>query len=152
MVLGDATLYKMVDYSRSSYQCIGTMPDRNAFPALLQFPGCVFEVAVLATSNNIPLLRTPLPRPRFPRLLPDPLLTTPRRIVRPLPSLLFLATPLFHDLLDLPLTTRLHAIPGAPSLLHTRLHLVAQKPGHSTEFPGPAGVHGSVPAVGVDAV
>ncbi|KAK0121464.1 hypothetical protein ONS95_009758 [Cadophora gregata] len=142
----------MVDYSRGHHKRAGTMPDRDALPAVLQFPSGIFEIAVLAASDHIPLFRPPLARPRLPRLLPNALLPPTGGILRPLPSLLLLAPPLLHDLPDLPFAFGVHALPGTPALLDARVHLVAPEPRHAAQLPGLAGVYGAVPAVGADAV
>jgi len=56
----------------------------------------VFRSIVLAPPNHLPLLRPPLPRPPLPRFLPPALLPPPRRILRPFPRALLLASPLRH--------------------------------------------------------
>ena len=83
---------------------------------------------VLAPPNHIPLLWPPLTRPSLPRLLPNPLLATPRRILRALPRALLLAPPLRNNLPHPPLSPSIHALPRPPPLQHPRLHLVPSKP------------------------
>lgn len=112
----------------------------------------VYCAIVLAPPNHLPLLRPPLPRPPLPRLLPPALLPPPRRILRPLPRALLLATPLRHQHPPLPLPHALDALPRLGSQQLTGLYLVAAQPGDEIELLGAAGVHGAVPAVGVDGV
>lgn len=51
---------------------------------------------VLATNNDLPLLRPPLARPPLPRLLPSALLPPPRRVIRSLSRSIFMAARLRH--------------------------------------------------------
>ena len=108
--------------------------------------------AVLAPPHHIPLLRTPLPRPRLPRLLPHAVFPTIRRELRALTRAFLLAPPLRNDMSDLPLPARQHAVPRTPAVQHTRLHLVAAEPRHSAFLPWAPCLHGPVSAVGVDGV
>jgi len=181
MVLRDANLHKMVDGCHGRNLDIGPMPHHHPVPIILQFPRrirqkpgktsrdllwrparlsrghsrqrlTVFGSIVLAPPNHLPLLWPPLPRPPLPRLLPPALLPPPRRILRPLPRALLLATPLRHQHPPLPLPHALDALPRLGSQQLTGLYLVAAQPGDEIELLGAAGVYGAVPAVGVDGV
>lgn len=45
MVLGDAHLHEVVDGGYSAHKCLGAMPDRHGFPAVLQLPGCLPQIS-----------------------------------------------------------------------------------------------------------
>ncbi len=51
---------------------------------------------------------------------------------------------------DLPLFPRLDAVPRAPALIDTGVHMVETQPRHEAEFPGAAGIYGAVSAMGFD--
>lgn len=52
------------------------------------------QFKVLATNNNLPLLRPPLARPPLPRLFPPALLPPPRGVIRSLSRSILMAAPL----------------------------------------------------------
>jgi len=57
-----------------------------------------------------------------------------------------------NDLSDMPLSVGIDAIPWTSTVFDTCIHLVETEPRHSTEFLGPAGLHGTVPSLGVDGI
>ena len=109
MVLRDARVYTLVDDCSSQRLCPGAVPYHLAVPAVLQRtrrilskPGtrssCYVHkhtstnmVTVLAPSNDILLLRSPLARPPLPHLLPPAILAPPRRELRALACPLLMA-------------------------------------------------------------
>ncbi len=55
-----------------------------------------------------------------------------------------------YNMPDLPLFPRLDAVPRAPALIDTGVHMVETQPRHEAEFPGAAGIYGAVSAMGFD--
>ena len=158
----------MVDDCDGSYKCSGSMPDRYPISAILQFPSCVCQVSgtssarwasylsnpviVLATSHNVPILWPSVSRPRFPRLLPHTIFTITRRIIWSITGALLMVIAIRNDMSDMSLAISIDAIPRTPIILDARLHLVEAQPRYPLEFPWPARLHSSIPAVGVDGI
>lgn len=105
-------------------------------------------MAVLASSNNIPLLWTAQSRPTLPCFLPPAILAAPRRIIRPIPRALRLATPLRHGVAPDNISLPLAPIPRHRAVLESGLHLEPPQPGNPSQLLGSLGLHGAVSSLG----
>ena len=146
MVLRDATLYKSVDNSNSLDKCLGPMQSSHTLSAILQSKSGLCQesselcnypltnarltsnVSVLATLDNILLLRPLQPRPTVPHLLPPAVLAPPRGVVRPVASPLFMAPYFRFDPASVHGSLVLHGLPWFRFVQHTGLHLESQEP------------------------
>jgi hypothetical protein len=63
-----------------------------------------------------------------------------------------MAPPVCNNMSYLPLTTRISAIPGAPPLFDTSIHMVSTKSRHSFVIPRIDGLHSAVLALGIDGI
>ena len=107
---------------------------------------------VLAASHNVSLLRTAQPGLALSCLLPTAVLASPRRVVRPIPGALLLASLLRHDLPPTPFAVPLPSVPRNGAVVESGVHLEPAESGDTAQLPGDPGVHGAVPAVGIDGV
>ena len=107
---------------------------------------------VLATDNDLPLLRPLVPRPPLPRLLPPALLPPPRRVVRSIPRSVLMAARLRHHPPTGPFAHAQHTLPRVRALEFAGVHMEQEESGDEVEFSGIARFHGAVPALGVDGV
>ena len=107
---------------------------------------------VLATDNDLPLLRALIPRPPLPRLLPPALLPPPRRIIRSIPGSVLMAARLRHYPPTRPLTHAQHTLSRIRPLEFAGVYMEPEEPGDEVEFFGSARLHGAVSAVGFDGV
>ena len=109
-------------------------------------------LTVLAHPDHLPILRSPLPRPSLPRLLPSTLLTPPRRIIRPLSSPFLLASSLCHNSPARSFAHAQHTFSRISLIKLASVHMEQEESGNETEFPRVAGIYGTVLAVGLDGV
>ena len=105
---------------------------------------------VLASPHDIPLFRPFVPRSRLPCLLPNSILTITGGIIWAITSTFLMVITICNDLPHLPLSSCVDAFPWPSSLLHTRLHMVETQSRYEVEFPGDPGIHGTIPAMGVN--
>lgn len=105
---------------------------------------------VLATLDDVSVLRPFLTRPTLSHILPTALCATTRRIIREIRCLFLMATPLCHGESDCIVAARLYAVPRTPALIHTRLYLGSSQPRHQAKLPWFTCLHSSVSAVGID--
>lgn len=121
-----------------------------SFTTILCIYQLTMQLAVLATVDDVSLLRSVFARPALSHILPTTLCTAARGVIRQIGRIFFMAASLRHGEPHRAVATGFNAIPRAPSLLYPRLHLVSPQPRHQTKLPGLARLHGSVPAVGAD--
>lgn len=152
MVLGDAPLHTMVDHSNSPHKCSRTMSNRYALPTLLQLSSRLCQVSVLAPPHNLPILRAAVFRSRLPCLLPYEILAVIGRVIGSITGAFLVVITLCYDVLDMPLSSSVHAFPWTPFILYTRLHMVETQPRYTFEFPGTACLHSAVSAMGIDGI
>ena len=105
---------------------------------------------VLATFNDIPILRRVLSRPLIPRLLSPTIRAPTRRILWSISRTLLVAPAVRDDLAHSNVTTCIDAIPRPPAILDAGIYLGPTQPKHSAKLPGPARLHSSIPALGAD--
>jgi hypothetical protein len=177
MVLGNATLYTLVDDSDRAHERLGSMPNCRSIQTVLQLSSCVSSTSskstalpqlilsrfpkliliclgdiVLAAPHHIPLLWTPVFRSCLPCLLPSTILAITGRVLRKVTRALLVAPPLRNCVFNLPLATSVDAILRTSALLYTSIYLVEAEPRHKTELPRVVGLHRSILAVGVDGI
>ena len=108
------------------------------------------RMTVLAPPHHLHLLRTLIPRPPLPRLLPATLLSPPGREQWPIACPLFLAPCLRHRLPPLPFATALHPLPRLGAEFDAGVHMEQTEPGNKALLPGAASVYGAIPTMGLD--
>lgn len=107
-----------------------------------------YVASVLAAYNYIPLLRTFLPRPSLPRILPPTLCQTFRGVIGTFTSPLLMAFSLCDDKPPATIPPCFNAFLGAPSFIDARLYMVPPQSGHEAELPGSAGFHSAISSMG----
>lgn len=107
---------------------------------------------VLATSLDIPLLRSTESGSTLPRLLPSALLPSVGGVIRPILGAILMAPLLRHDPPPNHLAIPLPSIPRNRPVFQPGIHLEPTQPRNPTKLPGDTGVHGAVSAMGVDGV
>lgn len=124
---------------------------KNQVPSICPVYGVPTDsVVVLASTDNLLILRPAIPRSRLPRLLPHTVLSTARRIRRPITSSILVVIALCNFMSDSTLTTRFYALLGPPFVINTGVHLVETESRDETEFLGSLGLHGAISTVGLD--
>jgi len=152
MVLGNATSDALVDHFRSRVQRTGPMPHNQSIQPLLQRPRRIHQRPVLAPPIHLLLLRSPLPRPDIPPLLPPAILSLTGRELRSLTSALLVPPQLRSYLSPWPRPLLLNRIPRNRTFLRSRLHLESSESRDHAQFSGITSVQGAVVTVGVDGV
>ena len=132
MVLRNASSHPMVDCRNGSDLGAGTMPYRDAIPAILQLPLCLCQITILATPHYIPLFRPSKPRPTIPRLLSPTILPTSGGILRPLTRPLRMASFLRYYIVARHLAFPVNTIPRQRAVLKFGLYLGAAQPRYSS--------------------
>lgn len=108
----------------------------------------VFLFAVLASSDNLSLLRALLPRSPLSRLLPTAIRPTSGGIFRPFARSFLMAPGLRHDQPATSVPAGVNAISWPSPVINSGLHMVATEPGYAIELSGPVGFHSSIPSLG----
>lgn len=92
-------------------------------------PGLLTGHAVLAVTDDVPLLRSIFTRPSLSHILPTTLCATAGRVLGTLPRSFLMAPRLRHGQSYCNLSSRLHAFPRPPAFVDSRIYLVAPQPG-----------------------
>ena len=107
---------------------------------------------VLATCDNIPLLRPTLPRPALPCLLPPTILPVTRGEQRTLSCTFLMAPTLCYHTTPLPLTFDVNTIPRFGPQQQLGIYLEQTESRDEVELPWPLGLHRAVPAMGSNGI
>lgn len=107
---------------------------------------------VLASINDLPILRTTQSRLTIPCVLLAAILAPLGGIIGTIAGPLLVASVLRHGLSSRPLAISLPSFLGHGPLFQSGLHLESSQTGNSPELPGNAGLHRPIPPLGPDGI